>query len=524
MSCVWEIDSDFIKDMEDIKTENLFITPSIEDFLNLDKDTKYFIVSPKGFGKTLFLKYKRILYQEKYKEGKNYSVYLIPEYKLIDDKKIVLDFDLELKNFLNSEDIWRDIWLLVIIISVIKNIEQGSKKRQNEDYVIIWQGIQDAELKEIIRFLNFKDITPFDYLETIINLGYKGFYSLRTEINILLSIIRGKRISTAVFLEEVNITIINENKILGKQLLQHISKISQIGLMRAVRDLSNINQHIKVFSCIRSESYMEMRQSDEFSLQMIDNILSLNYSKKELEEIFITKIKCLNKNKLVNPKYLAINPIYAFLGLDKLSNNIANVKNEERVFDYIYRHTLKRPRDLMIIGNALANLSSKNQGSIKKVIEEKAGFIASEYIKDIMPYLTINMNDLIRLYSFIDTNIIDLNKLQIICCKFNNETSHTENDYTRCLKTPIFIELYNIGLLGIVKKDSVSNKSYYQTFLQPGESSDNSRNILPYSPVYFIHPMLNILIRCYSSNFKINTDILVGDGSPYNLNLQKVVK
>jgi hypothetical protein len=42
-------------------------TPEIDSFLNLERDDKFIVIGTKGFGKTLLLKAKRILYQRKTK-------------------------------------------------------------------------------------------------------------------------------------------------------------------------------------------------------------------------------------------------------------------------------------------------------------------------------------------------------------------------------------------------------------------------------------------------------------------------
>ena len=59
----WTVDADDIRVAEDFDEALLHRTPEIDSFLNLDRDDKFIVIGTKGFGKTLLLKAKRILYQ-----------------------------------------------------------------------------------------------------------------------------------------------------------------------------------------------------------------------------------------------------------------------------------------------------------------------------------------------------------------------------------------------------------------------------------------------------------------------------
>ena len=63
----WTVDADDIRVVEDFDESLLHRTPEIEGFLTPDRDDKFIVIGTKGFGKTLLLKAKRILYQ---REGK----------------------------------------------------------------------------------------------------------------------------------------------------------------------------------------------------------------------------------------------------------------------------------------------------------------------------------------------------------------------------------------------------------------------------------------------------------------------
>jgi len=60
----WTVDADDIRVAEDFDESLLHRTPEIDAFLNPDRDDKFIVIGTKGFGKTLLLKAKRILYQK----------------------------------------------------------------------------------------------------------------------------------------------------------------------------------------------------------------------------------------------------------------------------------------------------------------------------------------------------------------------------------------------------------------------------------------------------------------------------
>ena len=59
----WTVDADDIRVADDFDESLLHRTPEIDDFLRSDRDDKFIVIGTKGFGKTLLLKAKRILYQ-----------------------------------------------------------------------------------------------------------------------------------------------------------------------------------------------------------------------------------------------------------------------------------------------------------------------------------------------------------------------------------------------------------------------------------------------------------------------------
>ena len=74
----WTVDADDIRVEDDFDESLLHRTPEIDGFLRSDRDDKFIVIGTKGFGKTLLLKAKRILYQ---REGR---AACLPERVLLD--------------------------------------------------------------------------------------------------------------------------------------------------------------------------------------------------------------------------------------------------------------------------------------------------------------------------------------------------------------------------------------------------------------------------------------------------------
>jgi hypothetical protein len=63
----WTVDADDIRVADDFNEALLHRTPEIDAFLAPDRDDRFIVIGTKGFGKTLLLKAKRILYQREQK-------------------------------------------------------------------------------------------------------------------------------------------------------------------------------------------------------------------------------------------------------------------------------------------------------------------------------------------------------------------------------------------------------------------------------------------------------------------------
>lgn len=520
MSQVWQMDATYIKGISDFDTKILVENNSIKDFLNNDRDVMFFIVATKGIGKTLLLRYKRILYNTKYVDE---NMVFIPERALVDQITPSIIFSHEQIALFRNEDNWKNAWELSIIASVLKGWKH-QKNKENREILELLDQLRGFVV--INKLLKSHISTPLDFMRVILHMGIKEFNSFKVELYDIISLIRGINCPTAIFIDGIdeifNKHLLSSNESHGAGVLcREIWYFSQIGLMNAVRELSTQNHHIKVFASIRKEAFNKIRKNHDIALQFMGNLIDLSYEKDELRDIFINNIKSSDKDKLIKPEMIDSDPIMAFLGFKKFIN--CNTNQPEHIFSFIYRHTLKRPRDLMHIGNELSKIQRKNMNLEKNVVKtvnkvnEVADNIAYEYINEVSPHIDFTPKQFYELFALIKTRILSEKDIKEICRKFNSELSCDKINCKYCQNTHVFCNLYKTGLLGIIKRDPFKNQ-YYQHFEQPGEMTFSSSGCLPQSSFYFVHPILTSLIdEDNSSEDKLDKQMVVGDGYPCDL-------
>lgn len=412
---------------------------------------------------------------------------------------------------------------MYISLSVLKNLKTTYERKgddEKRDELDNWiQNLPD-EISKLIE--DPLPSTPYDYLNEILELSSSGIIKVVEKQPRLTGVIRKVRSSVAIFIDNPGTSFSDhlrkqsDTDSFGGELSLDIWYGTQIGLMLAIWKLSRINHHLKIFASIEKEAYLRLLKTDDRGLQIKGCAFVIKYTKEELKEIFIKNIKSMNKKDLVNPGDLETDPIYSFLGLEgnKITNIRLDNKNED-IFDYIYRHTLKRPRDLMIIGNTLTAIGTneRTEENIRAAVNKAATAIAELDVLEIKPHVDFNQFD--DLFDLIHSNILTKKEVREICGQFNNQENCENTNCEHCEKTHVFCNLYKIGLLGVVRKDSVTSKTV-QKFLGPGDAVFES-NILPLSEFYLIHPILNSLIIernaiLEGATYIINPRIIVGDG------------
>jgi len=489
------------------------LTNDQENFLKIERSHKYFVAAPKGIGKTLFLKYKKQLYLSQHRKNDDGKViddiFFVPDDKIEYDDIAIIPKDQELdrgskirldnkkKSSLSLEiNNWVDLWKTSLNLSIIKSLlylyNPSYKKELKRSF--------DSNLKcfprEMKATFELENInTPIASLNEILKLSEKNILSLHNYQNYLDAVIKIVRSGVLIFID--NVDIIFEDY-LKNAFEKNIWFYSQIGLVKAIRHINHNNSHIDIFSSIRMEAFKKLISLDSQALEISGETLEISYTPLNLKMMFEKNIKAMDKSKLINPEYQKTKPLFSFLGFkdDKINE-------KEDIFCYILRHTLKRPRDLMIIGEALEGIDVKerDEDNIRRTINDKSDLIADAFLNEMKPFTQID--NFSGIFNLLEKNIFTHEKAREICGLYNKERC-SKKDCRLCDKKHIFCELYRLGLLGVIRKSRECDKDE-QVFLRLGEKNWDS-NILPVSKYYLIHPILNHRIP------NRYTHIIVGDG------------
>jgi hypothetical protein len=483
-----------LEKVDEIDFEYIEITKPIENFL---RDDNYkFLIGTKGLGKSLLLLSKRKQFKE---------ALLIPRDIPLDVPLVKIDgLSRESLARMSEETNFVLIWSLSILIAICIRLNLVDEKTEDIS----------KSLSKILHANRYSNIS--DVFGVIIGMDSKQIFEelLGDYTKILMPAIRTIKSTVAAFIDNVDECFANYGS------SGHgIWYISQMGLIKAVYDIVRANGKIKVFASIRKEAFLKI--DSEMLLQYKGVSLMLDYSKNQLREIFERNIK---KD---DPAHLVViddDAVVSFMGCDTITHGFTD--EDEEIFDYIFRHTLKRPRDLMEIGLRISetNINERNPataegvGNIKKIINNAGTIIAIQYIDEVIKHLSITKKDLDKLFSLIDSNILSSRKVKNICTEFNGgDKSCQKANCKICNKTHMFCELYKVGLLGYVDIDAANDK-LVQHFVPVGEKTFDDVGLLPISKHYLIHPILDGLIRLHNHNYKnnVNTINIVGYDRPWS--------
>ena len=514
----WIVDADAFLAMGDIvnfKKGSLITTNKIDLFL--DDNNINFLIAPKGFGKTALLTYKRLLYKKK-------GTKFIPNYDLIAKPKrnaVTINWNELMLDVYHDSRNWEGLWRACISLSIIKKIKTSSidaghkikeEYKKLEEIRMDEMGLKYPLLRRLIYEIEL--IGPYDFIDYIMtNFSRDEIISLLKEQEIIDYLIHEINTSIAIFIDGAD-ELFEVNNISDKWIIDiEIWHKCQHGLMFAVKNMCRSNHHLKIFVSIRQEAY------ETINNPLLENIrgqcLFIHYSYAQLKRIFENNIKLMDGKYLIKPEKKNAQPIFSFLGFTEIINN--STGEEEDIFDYIYRHTLKRPRDIVFIGERIGYVDNEDRTiqNIQTVINTAAEDIAVNYINIFIPHTCFdNASEVKYLFELIPKNIMQLENLKDICSKFNGGCN---DKCDKCDKKHIFCELYKLGLLGIVEYDYTTNK-LKQKFLRPGEKTFGFHlsmiNKHPDRDYYLIHPILNELIS-KRSEMRIDNTITIGDNKDW---------
>lgn len=508
MSIKWETDAEKIdvRLLEDI----LFRNNLVDEFI--DCDNKYFIVASKGIGKTLLLNYKRYKLENWYSSDseKDKGIIFIPASKPYLDH--ITNFGYltsDQMNFLSKWENCKILWEFAIEMSALsyyyyhRKAEVTSRIKEINARIVEefgWSIVDDFfnptfVLCEILKIKSIKEIMQF---------MNKYSNQIRYQFTNIPS-------GVIVFIDRVD-----------QSLLDYISDVwiaFQIGLLEASWDLMRMNHHVKIYTSIRQEAYANYASPNKTAIS--GELSLIKYSPDDLKGI-------LNKLSEFYEKMSFDN----FIGFSELDNYFANKK--EKCFDYIYRHTIGRPRDLVSICSKLSPVRKNLQKEqFREIVNSTA---SSDIVVNVFSEVEILLDPLKekinreKFLSLLPYNVLTLDEVKEVCRTFNDLVQcQTLNCKTCTEQCHPFCELFNIGLLGVVKKDH-SSDNLKQKFVEPCEMNQFSNWVLPMdSPYYLVHPSLHVYIdslrnRFYSSKYSMIHYLLIGNNYTWEKKNGKLIE
>jgi hypothetical protein len=283
--------------------------------------------------------------------------------------------------------------------------------------------------------------------------------------------------------------------------------LTQAGLIEAAWDAMNANGHVKIYASIRQEAFSNYESDIKTNLYGATTILQ--YSDQELQHLLDQLTKCYEEGKTFKE----------FIQLDVVRHPWR--ARAEDSFQYLRRHTLGRPRDLVIVASELSRKQQElSEALYRTLVQETSGTILGPNVFEEMRVFLDCLDDRqerLRFFSLLPHNILthaevvkayyQFNYLDPECAPFDH--------YSEKLHHP-FWELYSAGLLGVVVQDPGGHQKV-QKFKQPSDMFHDSQVALPTVDFYLIHPALDWFIRKNrpKDDYHLFQHIVVGHNCPW---------
>ena len=493
----WTVDADDIRVAEDFDDSLLHRTPEIEAFLSADREDKFIVIGTKGFGKTLLLKAKRILYQ---RAGQSVC---LPSGNLLDKPIGDKIFSREAIAFFAASPLpWAKVWLTAVALAALKQAGPPEGLKVNNRLAAL---IADAQLHSVIdHFVRLLDLTPSELQRCATDTDGH-----------LVPRLRMLKTPLAIFIDGIDeyfnkhVEELPTHPSVTGELSPDVWYFAQLGLVEVAYQLRRINHRLKIFAAIRKEAYARLPQRTAMVQQYRGSAVDIAYAPESLREIFVNNIRLVKADRMVLPGRERSHPLEAFLGRPSVTDTYT--REEEDVFGYVCRHTLLRPRDLMTIGDRLLALrpdERRNEHRMMEAVHQAATEIADEYLAEIAPYIGVMGLD--RLFQALPGPILARAEIEALC----EGSTPGEIDLDGC--EAAFHALYRVGLLGHVQHDIVRGE-WRQRFLRPGDATLEPHGLLPRATHYLLHPVLTGVIGRLNPGFLQRIDRLniVGYDRPW---------
>ncbi|MCA9551795.1 MAG: serine/threonine protein kinase [Myxococcales bacterium] len=448
-----------IESIEDVVFKSALVREFVEG------DSRYFISGAKGCGKTLLLTYKRARLAERHGDR---GVTFVPEGRpYLDLMGDLPNVGKACQTLMENLGTAKRLWGLALRLSALSHHPDGGLERAA-------LAAMPARLREVAEG---RRTAPTVVLKEILQLTPSQIHKLLDETEMPLEhAVRGLHNGLMFFIDKTD------------QALRDVSREAwvamQAGLVEAAWDLMNTNAHVKVFATIREEAFSTYES--DIKTNLFGATTSIRYSKVELRQML----------ERLTAFYEGL-PLRDFVTVDVVTATGGH--HSEGVFDYLFRHSLGRPRDLVILASALSrNRAEMDERSFKKVVQEtSAGILVSNVFDEMRTFLTVlvDRQNRARFLASLPFPVLSEDDLAEVWCTYHGMDRAYFDQHGRTAAGVFhpFRELYDCGLLGVLEEDH-EDGLVRQAFKQPHQAMRLDRYELPRSRVYLLHPSLQALI------------------------------
>lgn len=474
----------------------LFATPAVKEFL--EGVHHFFVSANKGVGKTLLLKSKRARLMEEHtqKTGGRSDVLFLPQDKpyldnlsgewptLSSDK---LSFLADLRSS-------RRLWAMALKLSILSHFPD------------LYARLQPDELPAAIRHtleqcVGVRTASTIVFRNLLTTQTIKSIHSLLDRLDTAVErIFRTIHTGVYCFIDTVEQGVSN----MDRPAWMHL----QAGLIEAAWDVMTSNNHIKIYASIREEAFASYTSTSKINLYSA--VLSLRYSLNELHQMLDSLSRLYERES----------SFHQFVGRSTIKN--LHCKVQEDTFRYVHRHTVGRPRDLVVIAAEIArDHSQESEERFRDTVNRAASNTLLPLVfSEMSVFLDCLRNEAerARFFGLLSHNIITRKEVEAVCAAFNglDQLDFNQMDENGVRIGHPFCELFNCGLIGTVLEDSV-NRSVLQQFRQPYDLMTRCESCLPKADYYLIHPSLHELISQQTSRrrYQVLRYVAVGHRYPW---------
>jgi serine/threonine protein kinase len=487
-----------IRLLEDLTFKNAVVS----EFL--DSGNKHFVSGGKGLGKTLLLTYKRLLLSAHYQgsEGKAPAgVKFVPEGRpyldLMGDLPTVSQVEIDLMSSLAR---CKRIWGFGFRVCALSHHHGLMGPDDAEDLAEF-----PRRLKAMLEGRGAAE--PTLVVKELLGLSYAQINRLIDQSQSFLEYkLRALHSPMFIFVDKLDQAL----RSLPREAWVHM----QAGMIEAAWDLMNTNKHIKIFATIREEAFASYESDIKTNLYGATS--ALRYSKRDLQDL-------LEKLTFFYERL----PLRDFVILDVVSTQGSR---SEPAFDFIVRHTLGRPRDLVIIASEISrNREALDERTFKRIVQDTAAsMLVSNVFDEMRVFLEVLCDRAARgkFLASLPYNILTHDEVIELWCRFHGVDRDYYDLHGRDAEDVYhpFRELYDCGLLGIVVREAASERRS-QRFRQPHEAVAGSQRQLPRSSHYLLHPALSALVAQLAAGgeFELFRQIVVGHEQPWPAHFDALV-